>query len=250
MQGQPCSLSVNVASRDALLADLEARLAAGQGFTVATLNLDHIVKLRHQPSFYRAYLDQTHVTADGNPIVWFSQLAGKPVALVPGSELIEPMIERAAARDVPVAFFGSTPEALVAACDRLRMRWPDLQVVAAISPPMGFDPEGPAAEAHIADLAASGARLCFVALGAPKQEIFAARAAKSLPQTGFLSIGAGLDFIAGHQKRAPRVVRMVAGEWLWRMMLSPRRLASRYAACIMVMPGLLHRALQARRTIR
>jgi exopolysaccharide biosynthesis WecB/TagA/CpsF family protein len=248
--GQSSELSVNVTSRADLLADLEARLSRGQGFCVATLNLDHIVKLRREPAFHRAYLDQTHVTADGNPIVWFSRLAGQPMALVPGSELVEPMIERACALGVRIAFFGSAPEVLATVTDRLQARFAGLQVAASLSPPMGFDPEGAAADRYIADLGASGAGLCFVALGAPKQEIFAARAARALPEMGFLSIGAGLDFIAGHQTRAPRLVRMFAGEWLWRMLLSPRRLAGRYGACLLVMPGLFRRALQARRTAR
>ena len=56
-------------------------------------------------------------------------------------------------------------------------------------------------------MAASGARICLLALGAPKQEILAARGFARHPQLGFLSIGAGLDFIAGHQTRAPVWVR-------------------------------------------
>ena len=86
-----------------------------------------------------------------------------------------------------------------------------------------------------------------MALGAPKQEIFASRAQKELPQMGFLSIGAGLDFISGHQKRAPRLVRRFALEWLWRLALSPKRLIGRYLGCFAVLPGLTWAALKARR---
>ena len=48
-------ITVNVASRDALLSDLKDRLAAGQGFSIATLNLDHAVKIRYDPAFCTAY---------------------------------------------------------------------------------------------------------------------------------------------------------------------------------------------------
>lgn len=241
---------VNVSDRDSLLADLEDRLVAGRGFCVATLNLDHVTKLRRLPSFRRAYARQTHVTADGNPIVWFSHLAGERVSLVPGSELILPLIERAVAHDIGIAFFGSTPDSLAETRAVLQARYPTLRVVAEISPPMGFDPEGAQADSYISDLGASGAGMCFVALGAPKQEIFAARALDVLPGMGFLSIGAGLDFISGRQVRAPRIVRRLAAEWLWRLALSPRRLASRYAACFAVMPSLFVLAMQARRDVR
>lgn len=111
---------------------------------------------------------------------------------------------------------------------------------------MGFDPDGPAAEAAIQAIRDSGARVICLALGAPRQERFAARAQKALPEVGFLSIGAGLDFVSGAQRRAPAWVRAMAAEWLWRMALSPRRLAARYGACLMAMPGLTLRALGAR----
>lgn len=86
-------------------------------------------------------------------------------------------------------------------------------------------------------------------MGAPKQERFAARAQKTLTETGFLSIGAGLDFISGAQVRAPKWVQAVAAEWLWRMLSNPRRLAARYAECILALPGLTVKALSARRRV-
>jgi exopolysaccharide biosynthesis WecB/TagA/CpsF family protein len=107
---------------------------------------------------------------------------------------------------------------------------------------MGFAPLGDQGAEVIEALEASGARLCFLALGAPKQEIFAARAHAELPHMGFVSIGAGLDFIAGHQRRAPLWVRRIAMEWLWRLLSDPRRMALRYMRCALILPGLAWRA--------
>ena len=111
---------------------------------------------------------------------------------------------------------------------------------------MGFDPKGESADQAIAALEAAGARLVFLALGAPKQEVFAARAQARLPQTGFLSIGAGLDFLSGTQTRAPKIVRRLALEWFWRLIHSPMRLARRYGQCFMILPALVLRALRSR----
>jgi exopolysaccharide biosynthesis WecB/TagA/CpsF family protein len=238
---------LNTPSAPALLADMRARLAAGRGFTVATLNLDHVVKLRRDPAFCKAYAAHSHVVADGNPIVWLARLSGQEMELAPGADLVDPAMALAAELDVPVAFLGGTEDALAAAAEALGRRHPGLRVVARIAPPMGFDPDGPGADAAIARLEASGARLCLLALGAPKQERFAARAAARLPRMGFLSIGAGLDFVAGHQRRAPGAVRALKAEWLWRLASDPRRLAARYGACIAVLPGLAAAALRARR---
>lgn len=238
---------VTAPTQAGLLEDIERRFEGGAGFCVATLNLDHVVKLRRLDGFRQAYLQHSHVTADGHPIVWLSRLAGRPVDLVPGSDLIAPLIALAARKSVPVAFLGSTPDALDKAAEALLAQVPDLKIVARISPQMGFDPEGPEAEAHIEELRQSGAGLCLLALGAPKQEILAARAWKALPGAGFVSIGAGLDFIAGTQTRAPRLVRLLAAEWLWRMLSAPRRMVPRYTACFAVLPSLALEALRERR---
>jgi exopolysaccharide biosynthesis WecB/TagA/CpsF family protein len=242
---------VSVPDRGALLADLERRLLEQRGFSVATLNLDHIVKLKHDPAFRAAYAAQTHVTADGNPVVWLSHLAGqRDIRLVTGADTVMPVVALAARLGVPLGLFGSVETSLEAAARRLCADHPGLEVPFRQAPAMGFDPDGPAADAAIDAIAASGARVVLLALGAPKQERFAARAQRRLPQVGFLSIGAGIDFISGFQKRAPAWVRAARAEWLWRVASNPGRLAGRYGNCLLALPGLILKALAWRRRNR
>jgi len=233
----PHRIAVNMPDAASLLAEVRRRLSAGQGFALATINLDHLVKLARDPGFREVYAVQDLVCADGNPIVWLSKLARKPVDLVPGSDMVVPLAHQAARTDAPVALVGSTDEALAAAAEALTERVPGLKIVARIAPPMGFDPQGADAAQILDQLGQSGARLVFIALGAPKQEAFAAFGRARTPQIGFASIGAGLDFLAGRQMRAPRWVRAIAMEWLWRMLSNPRRLAKRYAECALILPG-------------
>lgn len=221
----------------ALKAAVTARMTASSGFALATINLDHLDKIKQNTDFRTAYAAHDFVVADGNPIVWLSRLAKREVELLPGSELIIPMVQWAAASNVPVALVGSTANTLENAAKRLKNIVPELDICATIAPPMGFDPLGKSGELVLEELAKSGAGLAFLALGAPKQELFAARARRALPQLGLASIGAGLDFIAGTQNRAPAWVRMIAMEWLWRAALSPVRLGRRYAKSLISLPG-------------
>ena len=149
------TVTVNMPTRAALFDDLARRLEARQGFALATVNLDHVVKLRHDPDFRAGYAAQTHVVADGNPIVWVAKLAGQPVELIPGSELVHPLCALAARLGVPVAFLGSTPQVLQKAGDRLSAAHPGLQIVARIAPAQGLDPTGATADACLNELAAS-----------------------------------------------------------------------------------------------
>jgi len=228
---------VNIANRAALLSAVAAHLAARQGFALATINLDHLVKLRTSASFRLAYAAQDLIVADGNPIVWLSKLAHRPVSVVPGSDLVEPLARLAAKLGASVALVGSTQHSLDAAARYLGQAIPGLNIALCHAPAMGFDPDGPLADQILADLARLGVGLCFVALGAPKQEAFAARGRRLAPAVGFASVGAGLDFIAGNQTRAPAWVRAIAMEWAWRAMTSPTRLIPRYAACAAILPG-------------
>jgi exopolysaccharide biosynthesis WecB/TagA/CpsF family protein len=137
---------------------------------------------------------------------------------------------------LPIYLFGTQPHVLDGAADFLRRRaGPRFEVVGSRSPERDFDPEGAAADAAIDEIAASEARLCFVALGAPKQEIFAARAVARGARTGFVCIGAGLDFLVGAQVRAPAIMQTLGLEWLWRLASDPRRLVQRYMRCAIVL---------------
>ncbi|WP_245924920.1 WecB/TagA/CpsF family glycosyltransferase [Aliiruegeria haliotis] len=233
-------------SRRDLLTDLEARIGRGRGFAVATLNLDHVVKLRHSARFREAYDAHSHIVADGNPIVWLARMAGQDVKLTPGSELVLPVAEMAARTGVSLGLFGGTPESLAQARTAIETHAPDARVANCLAPPVGFDPDGTDAEVFISTMQESDAAIWLLALGAPKQEILASRAFARMPDRGFLSVGAGLDFIAGCQRRAPGVVRSLALEWAWRMAGDPARLAPRYGKCIAILPKLAEAALLQR----
>lgn len=238
---------VNTTSGRDLLRGIGDRIGSGGAFAVATLNLDHVVKLRTRPDFRAAYGQHAYVVADGYPVVWLRRIARAPVELVTGADLVDPLMAMAARRGIPVAFLGATDDTLRAAADALEHRHPGLKIVARIAPPYGLDPDGPEATDALDTLARSGARLCLLSLGAPKQELLAARGLRRVDNCGFVSVGAGLDFVAGHQRRAPRWMRRVALEWLWRFLNDPRRLAARYLACFRILPGLVWQALILRR---
>ena len=239
-------IAVNIPDRATLLAAVAARLAAGEGFALATMNLDHLAKLRRDPSFRATYLAHDLVVADGNPIVWLSRLARRPVTLVPGSDLVLPLVAAATRAGRPVAILGTTGAALAAARQRIAADVPGVRFGPCLSPPLGFDPEGEDARAMLAEVAAVGPCLCLLSLSAPRQERLAALGRQLAPQAGFAGIGAGIDFLAGCQTRAPEWVRALALEWLWRAALQPRRLIPRYAACAAILPGQVVQAWRRR----
>ena len=246
LKGRNFSVDINVPTQAVLMDEVAQRFVDKQGFALATINLDHVTKLECDTGFRAAYDAQDLVVADGNPIVWVSRLAGKPVDLMPGSELVVPLARLAAKKSVSVALIGSSEASLNAAATALKDSAPGLHIAYIHAPAYGFDPTGDAAQAILHDLNASGAQLAFLALGAPKQESFAALGRKLAPKVGFASIGAGLDFLSGTQVRAPKWVRKIAMEWFWRMASNPRRMFGRYALSALALPGLAWRSYRNR----
>lgn len=216
-------------------------------FGVFTLNLDHVVKLRRSAEFRAAYRKARYVTADGYPIVWAGRLSGAKVERIAGSDLVIPLCQAAARAGQPVYLFGSTFASLAGAARHLKSTIPKLEIAGALSPEPQFEATSVSAEIYARHIAQSGAKICLVALGAPKQEIFTSRAVSQTTGVAFVCIGAGLDFLSGAQVRAPHWARSIGAEWLWRLLSDPARLWRRYLDCIVVLPMLLLTSLSAKR---
>lgn len=226
---------INTPNLDAALQSSIAAAKAGEPFTVFTMNLDHLVKLRGNEKFRQAYRNADIITADGAPVAWLARYQNATIDRATGADLLVPLAQAAADAGLPVFLFGSSAEVLTEAVRELGdITDGVLDIVGTQAPSRDFDPEGPEAALAIADIARSGAKLCFVALGAPKQEIFAEHARKSGLTCGMICIGAAIDFLVGTQARAPKAIRNNGLEWAWRLMTNPRRLARRYAECAVV----------------
>ncbi len=231
-------LAITAETTSSIVSRIVSETGNKDSFSVFTLNLDHVVKLRRDRAFRFAYEKARYVTADGMPIVWAGRLFGARTERVTGADLIEPLCTEAARCGVPVFLFGSRFPSLSRAAKHLCAANSTLTIAGICAPEQDFEPTSGNADQYIEQVAQSGARICFVALGAPKQEIFAERATQLTEGIAFVCIGAGLDFLAGTQKRAPRWVRKIGAEWLWRLSTNPTRLARRYFDCLLVLPSL------------
>ena len=234
---------INVPSLPEAVSSIVSAAQQSDNFSVCTLNLDHVVQLQQHANFRAAYRRARFVTADGFPIVVLSRLLGTRIERTTGADLVEPVCAEARKKGLSVFLLGSNDRTLQVTAHRLSERFKGLQIAGRLAPGPGFDPYSSEADAAIERIRDSGARLCFVALGAPRQELFAARCLDELNGTGVLCIGAALDFIAGTQSRAPSIARKTGLEWAWRMLREPRRLGPRYVKCMTVVPRLVARTI-------
>lgn len=243
-------LRVNMVNMRRALDAIIGSALARKGFTLFTVNLDHMVKLGKSEPFREAYARADFITADGWPIVWLARgpdrrktpragsvdrRARPNLERTTGADLLEPMCREAAKHSLPLYFIGPSPASQTAGLRILGERYPGLVVAGAETPQLPADIDAATADALAARLVQSGARVCVVSLGAPKQEVLADMLHRRCPDVGFLCVGAALDFISGHSVRAPQWVQRAGMEWFWRMIGDPKRLVGRYIGCGLTM---------------
>lgn len=208
------------------IADTVGTDAAGGVFTC---NVDHIMLMRRDTGFRAAYRRSAFVTADGSPIVTTAKLAGQPLGVrVTGADLVPALAATAARRDLRVAFVGGAEGVGDEAARRLQADNPDLDVVLTASPAMGFEDGDEADQQLMQQLRFTRPDIVVVCFGAPRQELWIDTHAPALPGTVFLGAGAALDFVAGRQRRAPRIIQRLGIEWIHRLVTNFSRLWRRY----------------------
>jgi N-acetylglucosaminyldiphosphoundecaprenol N-acetyl-beta-D-mannosaminyltransferase len=180
------------------------------------------------PEFRRVVNGADLVTPDGRPLVWaLKGLGVKDAFQVRGTDLTSQVVERAARKGVPIGLYGGTPDLLEVFVRVLRDRYPEVKVACQIAPP--FRPLTPEEdEAVTREIVASGARILLVGIGCPRQENWMA-AHKGRIRAVMLGVGAAFDFHAGRVRQAPRWMQWAGLEWVFRLLMDPRRLWKRYA---------------------
>lgn len=221
-------VAVDAVDYDAAIERIVSAAVAGEPYGVSALAV-HGVMTGHDDAEHRVRLNALDlVTPDGQPVRWALNLlhrVGLPDRVY-GPRLTLELCRAAAARGLPVYFYGSDRPTL----DRLVDRLPELApgIVIAGSHPSRF---GRASRAELDaicdDIRGSGARMCFVGLGCPRQEVFVAENVTRLSMPT-LAVGAAFGYLAGITIEPPLWVQRWGLQWLHRLIRDPRRMWRRY----------------------
>jgi len=199
----------------------------GESHMIIAANVHTIMEAYDSNDFKKIVNSADLVTPDGMPLVWMMRVKGlRRQERVYGPMLMLHVLEAAARNGIPVGLYGGAPRTLNILIEKLRALHKDLKVVYSFSPP--FDAMSPEEDTLIVNaINRSGARILFVGLGCPKQEIWMAEH-RGLVNAVMLGVGAAFDFHAGVKAQAPAWMQKVGLEWLFRLFTEPRRLWKRY----------------------
>jgi N-acetylglucosaminyldiphosphoundecaprenol N-acetyl-beta-D-mannosaminyltransferase len=195
---------------------------------ICVTSVHGIITARSDRELHDSINNADIATPDGMPVVWALRSFGATdQRRVYGPTLMLHLCQAAASLNAGVYLYGGRPEVLPALCERLRQITPGLSIVGSYSPP--FRPLSPAEDDHVIRMIRdSGARLVFIGISTPRQEKWMAAHQQHLPGTVMVGVGAAFDFHAGRVRQAPLWVQNAGFEWLFRLMMEPRRLWRRY----------------------
>jgi N-acetylglucosaminyldiphosphoundecaprenol N-acetyl-beta-D-mannosaminyltransferase len=215
-------------TQDQLISMIVERPASAGVRLVATMNLDHVVRLRRDPAFRVAYSHAWAVTVDGAPVFAYARARGLRVPeRITGADLVIdlahalPLIRR-------LFFVVSTPAIGEQLVEIFRARGFPRDAVAFASPNFGFERDQGQSARLLSTIREHRTTDLIFGLGAPKSEIWIDRHRDRLGDLYAYGFGAGLDFLAGATRRAPLLVRRLGLEWIWRLGTDPARLWRRY----------------------
>lgn len=206
------------------------KVAAGQRAIVANHNTHSIHLMGKVPELREFYSRADLIELDSVPMIYWGKLTRKPVTRGHRCTYLDwrdDFWRLAARHGWRVFYLGGAPGVPELAAERIRARYPG----SVIGGRNGyFDAaEGSSDNAAVlAEINAFKPDIVFVGMGMPRQELWIERHFDKIERGVVFSVGAAFDYEAGVQMAAPRWLSRIGLEWAFRLVTSPRRLASRY----------------------
>ena len=213
-----CKLDVLDANEAAARIMMFAR--DGAGAQVVTLGTEMVVHAQKDERFRDVVNASALSLCDTVGVLSVARRRGANLhERVTGVELVERLCAQAAREDLPVYFLGGAEGAAADAAAIMEARFPGLIVAGTRN---GFFADGEIAGV-VDEIRASGAKLLFVGLGSPRQELWLAEHLRETGAGAAVGVGGSFDVLGGRVVRAPRFMRRLGLEWLYRLVKEPHR---------------------------
>jgi N-acetylglucosaminyldiphosphoundecaprenol N-acetyl-beta-D-mannosaminyltransferase len=198
---------------------------------VVTPNVDHLVKMQSDETFYKIVKESKYVVCDSKVIYLLSKLTKNSLeSAIPGSSFFTHYYEfHRNDADCKIFILGAKDGVAEQARQKINAKIGREIVIGAYSPTFGFEKKEVECSMIHEIINKSGANVVLVGVGAPKQEKWISQHKVFMPNVKiWMALGATIDFEAGNIRRAPKIFQKLALEWLFRMCCDPHRLIKRY----------------------
>ncbi len=225
-----CSTSI-----DELLIQIQDKLYKKIQFCILTPNPEIILQAQNEPDLFKALNSAEFSVPDGVGL----KLANRSLQIIKGRELMLDLFKMANSQGLKVFFLGTKPEIIKKTLIKIKNEFPNIKAKGNSGPKLD-NKANPVSEVDISlqfeivkEINSFKPDLLFVALGAPKQEIWIDRNIHNLNTIGAMAVGGSLDYYSGFVKPVPPVMEQLNLEWLWRLIQEPQRIGRIFNAVIL-----------------
>ena len=196
---------------------------------ISSTNINNVIVAIESQEFFKAMNEADLSLPDGMPLLWYGRWLGYKLPKRCGIEELMFEIFKLSDEgyDFSHYFYGNTEEVLSDLVNVLKQQYPNLRIAGTYSPPFRELSEKETKEI-VEEINASEPDFLWVSLGCPKQELWMYRNRHRLNVRVAGGAGAVFNFISEHTRKAPPWIRYAGFEWIFRLVLDPRRLWKRY----------------------
>ena len=216
---------VNALSLDETVAEVEKIVAAGVPTQHVVINASKVNLMEADAELAKIVNECPLINADGASIVWAAKKLGVPLSeRVTGIDLFQRLVELSAEKGYKVYLFGAKEEVVSRVRAIFEDRYPGIQIVGYRN---GYFTEADEPQI-VADMAASGADMMFVAFSSPEKEYWVHKYLNQIGIPFVMGVGGSFYVVAGVTDRAPKWMQDHGLEWFYRFIQEPGRLWKRY----------------------
>jgi len=215
----------NVSRRD-ILSFITSAITSHRTTTIACLNAHYAEQSLNSPLLTHFYRSADLVHCDGVLLKWACEVLNPGVKLqerIVGTDLYYDILEEADRRGWRVFLLGGSTEIVESAASYLQQHYARLHLAGFHHGYVDLLDERP-----LQMIEKSRPELLFVGLGQPRQEQWLLKYRARLNVPVCIAVGAGIAYLSQKLPRAPRWMRQAGLEWLFRLLVEPRRLWRRY----------------------
>jgi N-acetylglucosaminyldiphosphoundecaprenol N-acetyl-beta-D-mannosaminyltransferase len=208
-----------------ILDEMQTNLSSRNHFSFLNINAYIALEARKNlllrndlNSFSRLYSDGIGIYLASKILYFKSALSQR----VNATDLYFKVLELAQKNQLKVFFFGGGQKAVSILKNNLMKLYPSLLIGGIIQRNLNLD------EQILQKINSSNSDILFLGLGTPHQEKWIATFGQKCNIPIQIAVGSGIDFLSGTYRRAPKFIRTIGLEWLFRLFLEPKRLWKRY----------------------
>ncbi|MBN1868355.1 WecB/TagA/CpsF family glycosyltransferase [Candidatus Sumerlaeota bacterium] len=214
-----------VTTRQFIELTVETAVSKSGPIRITYLNA-HCSNLAEDNARYQGILNRCDlVYADGQAVVWAARYLGAAVPeRVNAGDFILDFCRACAGKGASLYLIGSAEGVAERAAEDWRHRVPGLEISGTHAGYFGGEDEAVIAE----KIRSARPSILLVGMGSPRQEEWTMAWAERLQVPVVWCVGALFEYYSGKRARAPVWMRRAGLEWLFRLVLEPRRLWKRY----------------------